>query len=119
VAANNLAWLIAADGDLVEALRLALIAELTLQGAPHAVDTLGWMYYLSGRQGEALHFLKIARDKKPTNPTYQYHWGAVNLRAGNKTEARGALARALQLSKTFDGEPDARRMLASIVAEKP
>jgi Flp pilus assembly protein TadD len=118
VAANNLAWLTAADGNLPEALRLAVVAELALQGAPQAVDTLGWMYYLSGRYDEALHFLKIARDKTPTNATYHYHWGAASLRAGNKTEARRALARALQLSKTFPGESDARLMLDSIVLEK-
>jgi Flp pilus assembly protein TadD len=43
-AANNLAWLIASekDGDLGEALRLAMQAKQAMPEEPHIADTLGW-----------------------------------------------------------------------------
>ncbi len=114
VAANNLAWLLAADGRVDDAVEWARRAEAALPGVAEALDTLGWMYHLSGRSDKAIPLLASARDKTPRNPTYHHHLGAAYLRAGRTAEARSALHQALQISNAFEGAEDARQALAVI-----
>jgi len=86
-------------------------AERALHGLPQALDTLGWMYHLTGRTTDAITYLTAARDKTPANPIYHYHLGAAYLSAGSTKEGRSSLAKALQISTSFDGAEDARRLL--------
>ena len=70
---NNLAYLYAEEGDhLQEALDLA---QLAVDLAPSHVtyDTLGWVYYQSGRYAEAVEYLSKAADEKPDVAEIQRH----------------------------------------------
>jgi tetratricopeptide (TPR) repeat protein len=113
VAANNLAWMLAQDGQLDEALRLATDAKRTLRQRPEAEDTLGWIYLRKNLTGHAIPAFRRAIELAPDNPTYHYHLGLAYLRAGNDKDGRAALQRALALKTDFNGADDARARLAA------
>ena len=54
VAANNLAWIYAADGKLDQALGLAMTAQASLRRRPEPEDTLGWIYLKKGLTSQAI-----------------------------------------------------------------
>jgi Tfp pilus assembly protein PilF len=114
VAANNLAWIYAADGQLDEALRLATIAQASLRRRPEAEDTLGWIHLQKGQTSQAIAAFERARDRAPQNPVYHYHLGLAHLKSGDNGRARAALTRALQLRSDFSEAADARTQLAAI-----
>ncbi|MCC6220733.1 MAG: tetratricopeptide repeat protein [Deltaproteobacteria bacterium] len=62
VAANNLSWLMVENlnGDLNEALRLALVAKELLPEEGAVSDTLAWVYYKRGQGRAGLAFAKEA-----------------------------------------------------------
>lgn len=114
IAANNLAWLLAKEGQVDAALEAARRAEATLRGIPQALDTLGWMHYLAGHMSDAIRYLLAARDKTPTNPIYHYHLGMAYLGGGMVRDAQAALRRSLDISESFEGADEARRSLATL-----
>jgi tetratricopeptide (TPR) repeat protein len=105
-AANNLAWIYAADGRLEEALRLATDAERLLPKRPEPKDTLGWIKYQEARYWEAGQLFQQAVSAAPDRPTYQYHLGLARMQDGRSDEARRLLQRAVDLGLTG---PDADR----------
>ena len=111
VAANNLAWIYAAQDRTGEALGLAQTAEKALPGQPAALDTLGWMYYLQNSAAAGIPFLTRAADAEPRNAVYRYHLGAALLKTNQRDRGRRELQSALALSASFDGAADARRLL--------
>jgi tetratricopeptide (TPR) repeat protein len=113
IAANNLAWLLADEGHIEDALSTARLAAMALPDLPQALDTLGWMSHLAGNTGDAIRYLSAARDKSPNNPVYLYHIGTVYLRAGRTSDGRAALRKALDISPSFNGAREAQRLLAS------
>ena len=114
VAANNLAWMYAEEGRLDDALRLATVAKDAMRQRPEAEDTLGWVYYLKGLPGHAVPAFERAVSRAPENAVYHYHLGLAHAKAGNTSEARKALRRALALKTDFQGADEARRMLAQL-----
>lgn len=79
---NNLAFLYAEEGDhLQEALELA---QLAVDLAPSHVtyDTLGWVYYQSGKYPEAVEQLTKAATEQPDDPEIQRHLGLARSRLG-------------------------------------
>ena len=116
VAANNLAWIYAADGKLDQALGLAMTAQASLRRRPEPADTLGWIYLKKGLTSEAITAFERARELAPQNPIYHYHLGLAHLKSGEPARARTSLARALQLQPNFAEAADARTKLASIEA---
>jgi tetratricopeptide (TPR) repeat protein len=114
IAANNLASLLALDGHLDAAIRAAQDAERALKGAAPALDTLGWIYHLAGRQQDAITWLARARDKAPRSPLYRYHLGTAYAKAGAIEEARLQLRESLQLSADFPEREKARALLSSL-----
>jgi Flp pilus assembly protein TadD len=115
VAANNLAWIIVElKGNLDQALSLARTAQAAMPYSPEVSDTIGWIYYHKKLTTLAVRSFREAIDRTPANPTYHYHLGLAHLRAGDTTEARQALQRALKLNPQFSGAADARDKLASI-----
>jgi tetratricopeptide (TPR) repeat protein len=113
VAANNLAWMLAEDGHLDDALRLATVAREQLRQRPEAEDTMGWVYYKKNLPGHAIPAFERALERAPDNPVYHYHLGLAHLRAGNDKDGRAALQRALTLKPDFIGADDARARLAA------
>ncbi len=99
IAMNNLAYLLSEHGgDLDEAQKLA---QLALQRAPqqqYIADTLGWIFYKKNELDAALQIFQNLVKKYPDEPAFRYHLGAVLIKKGQKTQARGELESALQRS---------------------
>lgn len=115
VAANNLAWMYAEQGDNLDvALQLAQTAKLQLPDQAEVNDTLGWVYLKKGLPALAIPPLEQSVEKDPQNPMYRFRLGVAYARAGDKTAARRELERALTLKTDFPGADEARQILASI-----
>ena len=117
IAANNLAWLLAATGeagDLERALTLAQGAHDRLPDRPEVSHTLGWVHHLKGDTRAALPLLRAAADGRPENARYRYHLGLAYAGAGDEPGACGALQKALRLDAGFDGAAEARRAIESL-----
>jgi Flp pilus assembly protein TadD len=115
IAANNLAWLYADQGgNLDVALQLAQTAKSRLPDQPDFNDTLGWVYLQKDLPSLAIPPLRIAVDKAPKDPNYQYHLGLAYAKAGDSTRARQALEAALKLDANFGSAQEAKRVLASL-----
>jgi tetratricopeptide (TPR) repeat protein len=112
-AANNLAWIYAAQGGNLDiALQLAQTAKAKLPDMPEVNDTLGWIYQKKGLHSLAVVPLKSSVERDPGNPSYHYHLGVAYLGTGDKGAARTSLERALALNPKFPEAGDARAALA-------
>lgn len=105
-AKNNLAWLLAehVNGNLDEALSLALAAKAKLPSEPGVADTLGWIYHKRGQSRAALELIQEAiqlqqaeRGERRKDPEILYHLGTVRLALGEKEGAVKAFQEALQV----------------------
>lgn len=102
IAANNLAALIADyrykdQQDLDSALQLAQRFQNSQN--PFYLDTLGWLNYRKGDYGLAVVFLARAIEARPENPHVNFHLGMAHYKAGNQTEARRYLEKAIKLAE--------------------
>jgi Flp pilus assembly protein TadD len=115
VAANNLASVYAEAGvNLDMALQFAQVAKVALPDAPEVNDTLGWVYCKKDVGALAVPPLQAAVQNDPKNPMYHYHLGIAYAKSGEKAKAAASLDTALKLSPTFDGAPDAKKLLATL-----
>jgi tetratricopeptide (TPR) repeat protein len=114
VAANNLAWIYAQHGgNLDVAMHLAQTAQKRMPEVPEVGDTLGFIYYKKNLASLAIATLKASAAKDPNNALYHYHLGLAYASSGDAVQARGSLARALELKPDFDGADQARSLLSS------
>jgi putative PEP-CTERM system TPR-repeat lipoprotein len=115
VAANNLAWIYASRGEQLDrALQLAQVAKQEVPEHPEINDTLAFVYLKKQLPALAIPPLRLAVEKAPGNPNFQYHLGLAHSQSGDKAAARVALKRALDLGTDFDGAADARRLLDTL-----
>lgn len=116
VAVNNLATLLSAPpadaADLKRALGLAQRLEST--GEPAFLDTLAWIYHLSGDSGKALPLQEKVVEQAPDVPVFHYHLGMIYAKQGNSEQARIHLAKALESKMQFPGSDDAKIALQSL-----
>jgi Flp pilus assembly protein TadD len=99
VAANNLAYLMLANGENVDvALTLAQTARQAMPNSPDTADTLAWAYYYKGAYGFARDLLEDATKTEPNNPAIQYHLGMVYSKLGDKSNASMHLKKAASLA---------------------
>jgi tetratricopeptide (TPR) repeat protein len=113
VAANNLAWLIANEenGDLGEAMRLALIAKDKYPDDPSITNTLGWIHYKRKSYDLALSQFEQAVTAQPDMPSFRYYY-ALGLRAkGRMTEAKEELQKCLEKDIDFPERQEAEKLL--------
>jgi len=75
---------------------------------------LGWVYYKKGLYDSAIAEFKASLAKAPENPTVAYHLGLAYYQKGESDKARAELIRALDLSGSFDGAGEARKLLAEM-----
>lgn len=108
-AANNLAWLMAdkLQGNLDEALRLALIGKEGLPQVSGVTDTLGWIYFLQGQPRSALPYLEDAaqteRQNNPNqevNPEILYHLAEARFAVQDYDGARETINEILRNGST-------------------
>ncbi|MFT5701036.1 MAG: tetratricopeptide (TPR) repeat protein [Desulforhopalus sp.] len=111
-AANNLAWLIASDpnGDLGEALMLAMRAKQESPDSPVIADTLGWVHYKRQSYSLAITQFELALEKLPDNPTMAYHLALALYGDGQPQKAAELLKQALKEGRDFPEREDAEKM---------
>lgn len=127
IAANNLAWNIAAynRGNLDEALRLAQGVVDKNNGNAGFYDTLGLIYFKKGLYPQAVEQAKkaIALDQADaaksggaTTPGYRVRLGQFLASAGDKSNARKEVETAMQNQKDLSESElqDAKNLLASL-----
>lgn len=127
IAANNLAWNIAAynRGNLDEALNLAQAAVSKNAGTAGFYDTLGLIYFKKGLYPQAVEQAKkaVALDTADTskngsqiNPGYRVRLGQFLASAGDKSNAKKEIETAMQNQKDLSESElqDAKNLLASL-----
>jgi Tfp pilus assembly protein PilF len=114
VAANNLAWLYAQQGDkLEEALQLAQTAKSVLPQVLQVSDTLGWVYYKKGLGSLAVPLFLECVQKQPRSAEFQYHLGMAYVAQGDVPKGRAALERAVSLDPKLSEVADVKQVLIS------
>ncbi len=114
---NNLAMLYAeyirSPENLKEA--RALIADLQDSENPAYLDTVGWVFYLTGDYTQAVTYLQAAVNKVESSGLLQYHLGMAHYKAGNLDSAREHLTLAVadQAGK-YRGIDEAQATLAEL-----
>jgi tetratricopeptide (TPR) repeat protein len=126
IAANNLAWLLAANGgNLDEALTLAHAAVERNQTVAGFYDTLGWIYYKKEASAPAVELLKKAvvldeaeasKNGGAANSAYRLRLAMALASAGDKPAARKEAEVSLQNSRGLSENEmqDARNLLANL-----
>ena len=135
---NNLAYHFAVENyNIDEAVRMARKA-VAIQPRAYTLDTLSWSLFRAGRLEDALESqhgaleaakkertLRLALSQPLDGPLalhpdegdrmYFYHQGAILEAMGRKTEAAGALKKALQGNADFEDYEAARDLLGSVL----
>ena len=115
IAANNLAWVYAQQGDNLDmALSLATQAKQIAPEMNSVNDTLAWIQYKKGNYQVSVSFAEDAVRRAPDNPNFRYHLGMALSGAGDKDRARTELQKALSLNLKGADAADAQKTLASL-----
>ncbi len=110
VAANNLAWIYAEEGDkLDEALRLAQGAASRLPNSAEVQDTIGWIYYKKELPALAVPAFEKSIEAAPENASYHYHLALALSKSGDTQRARQAAEQAIKLKPDY---AEAQRLLS-------
>lgn len=81
------------------------------------VDSLGWVYYLTGQFDRAVEQLERAVELEPSDPVINDHLGDAYWRVGREREARFQWKRALSLEPETDAIPAIETKLKSGLVE--
>jgi tetratricopeptide (TPR) repeat protein len=116
VAANNLAMLLATyrtdRADLDRAKELS--ARFANSPNPSYLDTYGWVLYKRGDTAGSVPVLTKVVAAVPDAPLSRYHLGMAQSAAGDATDARDNLTRAVKSGAQFTGLDEARATLVKI-----
>ena len=93
-AMNNLAYLLALDGNPDEALEYANRAIAIAGRSPSLVDTLGVVYYYQQKYDEAIAIFEELSGQPNVDPRTLFHLALSHQSAGNTAMAKSALARS-------------------------
>jgi Flp pilus assembly protein TadD len=117
LAANNLAATLVDHKSDPQSLERALALSRgfeTQTPNPYLLDTLGWAHYKLGHGGDAVRLLKQATALAPDHPVLNYHLGAAYSKAGQPTEARLYLKKAVASGTPFEEHDAATALLAEV-----
>jgi tetratricopeptide (TPR) repeat protein len=99
---NNLAELLAAEGDLEGALAAAQEAYALADDNPYVMDTLGWLYLRRGLVTRSISVLEDAHRAAPELPDAQLHLALAYRDAGRTDDARQLLSDLQQSRRGSD-----------------
>ena len=114
---NNLAMVyaeyLATEENLLRA--RVLIADLQESDNPAYLDTVGWVFYVSGDYDQAVTYLQAAVDKVGSSGLLQYHLAMALYKSGELSNAREHLELALaNEDDNFSGREEAKKLLAEL-----
>ena len=93
VAANNLAWVYAVQGENLDmALSLATQAKQTAPDMTAVNDTLAWIQYKKGNYRVSISLAEDAVKKDPEKADYRYHLGMALNGSGRKGPCQDRVA---------------------------
>lgn len=118
-AANNLAWQIAStpNGDLGEALRLAMLAKQAFPEEAHIADTLGLIHYKRKSYSLAIPQFEMALNSRPDDPTISYHLALALVDNDEKNKAIKVLENILENGEEFAEKKTATELLTELRRE--
>lgn len=112
---NSVAWFYAEKlNDPKRAIELAQRARAALPEEGAIADTLGWIFHRQKDYSRAIVLLREAVGRMPANAEVQYHLGATAYILGLRDEAREALTIAAQAKIAFEGQEEAKSLLARL-----
>ena len=112
---NNLAHLMAANGETVAALEHARHAATLAPQSPEILDTLGVILLKSDKIDEAVETLRKAVAARPQgDPEIRFHLVQSLIRAGNRDDARENLRAVLKSEQPFKDREEAEKLLAEL-----
>ncbi|MBQ77373.1 MAG: hypothetical protein CL692_02205 [Cellvibrionales bacterium] len=119
-AKNNLAMIYAQQLRSPENLKkaLALTADLQDSENPAFLDTVGWVFYLTGDYERALTYVQAAVDKIGSAAELQYHLGMIFLKLGDIESGKTHLTLAVEDENArYNGFDIAAATLAELKTE--
>ncbi len=109
VGQNNLALLLLARGEYREAARLADALHKAVPNNPDVRDSVGWIYFQTGRKAEGLALLqKLPPDSG--SPGAWYHLAVALADKGERKKAAEAANKALALNPNFRNAREAKML---------
>jgi tetratricopeptide (TPR) repeat protein len=116
LANNNLAALLSDHKtDEISLKRAKEIADrLKSVNQPVIQDTVGWVYYRTGNNVDAVEVLEQVVAAQPDVAVFNYHLGMAYNKTGNKVEARKYLEAALASDQDFKGRAEAEQTLKNL-----
>jgi tetratricopeptide (TPR) repeat protein len=118
-ALNNLACLYQATSPMNDkAFELAKQARSLAPRDPHVADTFGWILCRRGDYKWALTLLQEAAELLDAEPEVLYHLGVCQAALGNEQAARASVVKSMELSSSFAGFDEAKKMLTVLSAGK-
>jgi len=112
---NNLAFALAeTNGDLNEALQVALRAVQKSPGTPELSDTLGWVYLKRKNIPSALQVFENLRQRQPKNASFRIHLAMAFLENGDPTSAQHELTAAQELHPSTEQQSQIKQLLTQM-----
>jgi len=109
IAQNNLALLLLARNEKREANKLADALKASSPSNPQIMDTVGWIYFQSGRKGEALPLLQRIQAESRSAGAW-YHLAVALADKGERQKAAEAANKALALNPEFKNAKEAKAL---------
>ena len=121
VAANNLAMLLATYRKDQASLDRARDLTVRFSNSSNLayLDTYGWVLYKRGDASGSVGVLERIVEKAPDAPIARYHLGMAQSLAGDRTDARENLSRAIKSGAHFTGMDEARATLDQLAKSAP
>jgi Flp pilus assembly protein TadD len=111
---NNLAFALAENnGDLNEALQVALRAVQKSPNSPELADTLGWVYLKRKNIPSALQVFENLRQRQPQNASFRIHLAMALLEKGDRTSAHRELGAAQELHPSAELQLQIKQLLGA------
>jgi Tfp pilus assembly protein PilF len=117
-ALNDLAYLMAENGQPKEALPLAIRA-LKLSQQPAVLDTVGWTYHRLGQDSAGIPYVEKALMGAPTHVDILIHAAVMHSALNNKARARTELESALKIDPKAAERADVKALQSGLAPARP